>query len=284
MPGREMEERDSTFFIYKMIEKMKMMKRTLLMAAAVAALAACSDDDGPEGPQIVTETVTFEEATLNASGILTGANLAETVSGDAGTYKEYDGVFYTSGASSFLCYYSDQWDTAYSAGFTVSNNTNMETPGSANQFSVYAKSGANDSKKFAVGYYDAWNASQGKAGAVPTVTFAKKVNPLSVWVNNNTYAYRWWVLGESGYGTTGIPAKVDALLTMKGYADGALKREVTFKLVDAKKGLVVDKWTNVDLTPLGWVDKIEFCYVCENDLAPSYFCIDDLSVATELNY
>lgn len=49
MPGREMEERDSTFFIYKMIEKMKMMKRTLLMAAAVAALAACSDDDGPEG-------------------------------------------------------------------------------------------------------------------------------------------------------------------------------------------------------------------------------------------
>lgn len=109
----------------------------------------------------MTETVTFEEATLNASGILTGANLAETVSGDAGTYKEYDGVFYTSGASSFLCYYSDQWDTAYSAGFTVSNNTNMETPGSANQFSVYAKSGANDSKKFAVGYYDAWNGLAG---------------------------------------------------------------------------------------------------------------------------
>lgn len=262
---------------------MKTMKRMLLMAAAVAAMAACSDDNGPEDPQIATETVTFEEAALNTAGILTGAGLAETVSGDMGTYREYDGVFYTSGEASFLCYYSDQWG-AYSAGFTVSNNTNMETAGSANQFSVYAKGGAQNSKKFAVGYYDAWNASQGKEGAVPTVTFAKKVNPLSVWVNNSTYAYRWWVLGEGGYGTTGIPAKVDALLSMKGYADGALKKEVTFKLVDAQKGLVVDQWTNVDLTPLGWVDRIEFHFACENDLAPAYFCIDDLAVATELKY
>ena len=52
-----------------------MMKRTLLMAAAVLALAACSDDDGPDGPQLVTETVTFEDATLNTSGILTGESL-----------------------------------------------------------------------------------------------------------------------------------------------------------------------------------------------------------------
>lgn len=74
-----------------------MMKRTLLMAAAVLALAACSDDDGPDGPQLVTETVTFEDATLNTSGILTGEKLAEEVTGDTGTYKEYSGTFYTSG-------------------------------------------------------------------------------------------------------------------------------------------------------------------------------------------
>ena len=74
---------------------MKMMKRTLLMAAAVLALAACSDDDGPDGPQLVTETVTFEDATLNTSGILTGEKLAEEVTGDTGTYKEYSGTFYT---------------------------------------------------------------------------------------------------------------------------------------------------------------------------------------------
>lgn len=73
---------------------MKMMKRTLLMAAAVLALAACSDDDGPDGPQLVTETVTFEDATLNTSGILTGEKLAEEVTGDTGTYKEYSGTFY----------------------------------------------------------------------------------------------------------------------------------------------------------------------------------------------
>ena len=115
---------------------MKMMKRTLLMAAAVLALAACSDDDGPDGPQLVTETVTFEDATLNTSGILTGEKLAEEVTGDTGTYKEYSGTFYTSGTASFQCYYSDQWGSPYTAGFTVSNNTNMETPGLGNQYSV----------------------------------------------------------------------------------------------------------------------------------------------------
>lgn len=123
---------------------MKMMKRTLLMAAAVLALAACSDDDGPDGPQLVTETVTFEDATLNTSGILTGEKLAEEVTGDTGTYKEYSGTFYTSGTASFQCYYSDQWGSSYTAGFTVSNNTNMETPGFGNQYSVYAKGGAKE--------------------------------------------------------------------------------------------------------------------------------------------
>ncbi|WP_262906515.1 DUF4465 domain-containing protein [Alistipes communis] len=216
---------------------MKMMKRTLLMAAAVLALAACSDDDGPDGPQLVTETVTFEDATLNTSGILTGEKLAEEVTGDTGTYKEYSGTFYTSGTASFQCYYSDQWGSSYTAGFTVSNNTNMETPGFGNQYSVYAKGGAKDSKKFAVGYYDSYNASQGKAGAVPTVTFSKKVNPLNIWISNSTYAFRWWTLGEGDMaGTIAPPEKVDAILSMRGYADGTLKKEVAFKLVDEEKG------------------------------------------------
>lgn len=258
-----------------------MMKRMLLMAAAVLAFAACSDDDGPDGPQLVTETVTFEDAELDTQGLLTGKKFASDIS--AG-YKEFDGVFYPVGTASFLCYYSNQFGSDYSSGFTVSNNTNMQTPGSVNQYSVYAKGGAKDSKKFALGYYDSYNAGAGKAGAIPTVTFSKKVNPLNVWINNNTYAFLWWVKGEGGYGTTGIPKKVDAVLSMKGYADGSLKKEVTFKLVDEEKGLVVKEWTNVDLTPLGWVDKIEFHYTCENEMAPAYFCIDNLAVATELNY
>ena len=58
------------------------MKKLLLFAFAACALAACSDDDGPDGPQLVTETVTFEDATLNTSGILTGEKLAEEVTGD----------------------------------------------------------------------------------------------------------------------------------------------------------------------------------------------------------
>ena len=39
---------------------MKMMKRTLLMAAAVLALAACSDDDGPREKPFDGEVVSFE--------------------------------------------------------------------------------------------------------------------------------------------------------------------------------------------------------------------------------
>ena len=47
------------------------MKNLVWIFIAACIFAACSDDDGPDGPQLVTETVTFEDATLNTSGILT---------------------------------------------------------------------------------------------------------------------------------------------------------------------------------------------------------------------
>ena len=37
-------------------------------------------------------------------------------------------------------------------------------------------------------------------------------------------------------GTIAPPEKVDAILSMRGYADGTLKKEVAFKLVDEEKG------------------------------------------------
>ena len=175
------------------------------------------------------QTVTFEEAELDANGLLTGKALATETDGG---FNEYDGMFYTSGLASFSCYYSDQWGSDYCAGFTVSDNTDMVTAGYGNQYSVYAKGGVDASKKFAVAYYDSYNAENGNEGAVPTVTFPRKVNPVGVWVNNSTYAYLWWLQGDSGSGSG--PEKVDAVLTIEGYADGSLARSVSVKLVDAE--------------------------------------------------
>ena len=254
------------------------MRRMLLMSAAVLALAACDKNDDPD-PKVTMQTVTFEEAELDANGRLTGKGLAtETESGA----NEYNGIFYTSGLTSFSCYYTDGWGIDYCAGFTVSDNTDMVTPGNGNQYSVYAKGGVDGSKKFAVAYYDSWNAENGNDGALPTVTFSQKVNPVGVWVNNNTYAYLWWLQGDSGSGSG--PEKVDAVLTIEGYADGSLARSVSVKLVDAEKGLVLDEWTYQDLSSLGWVDKLVFRYSCENVMAPAYFCIDNLVYVDSLTY
>lgn len=258
---------------------MKTINRVLLSAAAVLAFAGCSDDD-PEGPQIVTCTVTFEDASLDAGGILTGKGQAVDVTADGGSYKAFNGTVYTSCGADFGCYYSNEWGSDYCAGFTVSNNTDMQTAGFTNQYSVYAAGGANGSSKFALAYYDSWSASAGNDGAIPTVTFGEKVNPTSVWVNNNTYAYLWWTTGKPD--SSAAPAMTDATLTAKGYADGSLVREVTFKLVDAAAKTVVGQWTSFDLTALGWVDKIEFHYACDDYMAPAYFCLDDLSFVTEV--
>ena len=250
----------------------------LLMSAAVLALAACDKNDDPD-PKVTMQTVTFEEAELDANGRLTGKGLAtETESGA----NEYNGIFYTSGLTSFSCYYTDGWGIDYCAGFTVSDNTDMVTAGYGNQYSVYAKGGVDASKKFAVAYYDSYNAENGNEGAVPTVTFPRKVNPVGVWVNNSTYAYLWWLQGDSGSGSG--PEKVDAVLTIEGYADGSLARSVSVKLVDAEKGLVLDEWTYQDLSSLGWVDKLVFRYSCENVMAPAYFCIDNLVYVDSLTY
>lgn len=254
------------------------MRRMLLMAAAVTALVACDKNDDPD-PKITMQTVTFEEAELDANGLLTGKALAtETESGA----NEYNGIFYTSGLTSFSCYYTDGWGIDYCAGFTISDNTDMVTPGNGNQYSVYAKGGVDGSKKFAVAYYDSWNAENGNDGALPTVIFSQKVNPVGVWVNNSTYAYLWWLQGDSTTG--GAPKKVDALLTIEGYADGLLVRSVSVKLVDAEKGLVLDDWTYQDLSSLGWVDKLAFRYSCDNVMAPCYFCIDNLVYVDTLTF
>ncbi len=107
-------------------------------------------------------------------------------------------MFYTSGTASFQCYYYSDQGFSLHAGFTVSNNTNMETPGFGNQYSVYAKGGAvSDSKKFAVGYYGFVQCFAGKGGRAPgTVTFLEEGQPAEHLISNSTYAFRWWTLGE----------------------------------------------------------------------------------------
>lgn len=221
---------------------MKMMKRTLLMAAAVLALAACSDDDGPDGPQLVTETVTFEDATLNTSGILTGEKLAEEVTGDTGTYKEYSGTFYTSGTASFQCYYSDQWGSPYTARIhrvEQYQHGDARTRKSVQRLRQGRSEGFQEVRRGLLRFVQCF---AGKGGSRADGDLLEEGQPLNIWISNSTYAFRWWTLGEGDMaGTIAPPEKVDAILSMRGYADGTLKKEVAFKLVDEEKGLVVDR-------------------------------------------
>jgi len=251
------------------------MKKLMFCAWALLAFGACSDDDEPTTLP-AAETVTFETAALT-DGLLTGKKLAKPYDdtdwqGNPVTYNRYEGIFYEAGAARFHCFYSDQYGD-YSAGFTLSDQTDMETYGPTNQFSVYATAGAGDSKQFAVGYYDTYNK------AVPTISFASAVTPRSVWIANSTYGYLYWSKDESFNPSHKVS---DFYVVVTGFDGTAQTAQVQVRLADGDTGRIADTWREVDLTPLGRVDRIEFTTVSTDEMAPAYFCIDDFSYSTSL--
>ncbi len=143
------------------------MKNTKLFTSlAIAALAATftftSCEKTPVGPDYTLAVVDFEAANLSSEGYLVND-----------TYEEKGLTFvhnYTVNPGG-----SDYWN-----GFAVSNKTDETTPGMANQYSVYAASGAGGSAKFAVACEWLW-------WSLPRVRLTKwnmrisTIRPTSIW-------------------------------------------------------------------------------------------------------
>ncbi len=246
------------------------MKNTKLFTSlAIAALAATftftSCEKTPVGPDYTLAVVDFEAANLSSEGYLVND-----------TYEEKGLTFvhnYTVNPGG-----SDYWN-----GFAVSNKTDETTPGMANQYSVYAASGAGGSAKFAVACEF--------EGAVVEFAEGEAYEMEYAYINNSTYVYLAIKDGNDGFGAVKGPFETGDWfrLTATGYdAEGGKTAEKEIYLADYRNGktFIMSEWTKVDLSSLGKVNKVAFTLWStdtgdfggtEYMNTPGYFCLDNLA-------
>ena len=245
------------------------MKKLILFAFALMAFVACSDDDN--APR--TYVLDFESAQLGTDGFVWGKSLATEQDdldymGNPIKSNIYYGSIYDEELASTYTYYSDYGHTYDSwNAFVVSNKTDMETAGFANDKSVYATGGANNSKQFAMGYCSLWTPDM---KGVPVIKFKKPVLAKSVFVANSTYL--------TLYMKNDVKADAwkDVVCSVKGMKDGKVTSRVDVKLVDAKAKHVAEGWQLIDISKLGVVSEILFEVTSDDQMAPSYVAVDDL--------
>lgn len=253
------------------------MKKLLLFAFAAFALAACSDDIYYSTVQPSSYTVDFESAVLGDEGYLWGKPQSKVLTEDDADSQYFGegsayffGPIYMQGNAAIHTLYTDYlglYGSAYDTwnGFVISNHTDMKTLGPSNQMSVYAPSGADDSKQFAVAYYGAWT---GDPFGTPAIHFTEAVEPQTIAVANTTYLYLYFQDDRA--------AIVDVKGVITGYNSGIKTGSVEVVLADAKSGKVQSGWENVDLSSLGMVTKLTFTVLTTDSMCPLYFAIDNL--------
>lgn len=177
----------------------------------------------------------------------------------------------------FGSYYSDgtgwgmgQMDTW--GGFTLSQNCNTTATSFnyADQFSVYAESGANAGKTFAVAYC---NGMMGGSYANPVIEFVEPREVAYLHLAPSTMLYTYYKYDPSAVSDRTFGYRITG--SLKGEVVGY----VDVMLVNESK--VEAGWVKVDLTALGSVDQLTFAPEGVNpmrDLDPVYFCLDEIAL------
>lgn len=216
-------------------------------------------------------TVGFEQAALGEEGFIWGKPMATEEDdtdwqGNPVVSNRYYGSLYTEGEADLWTYFTDSGHTYDSwNGFVVSNHTDRETPGYSNDKSVYAASGAQGSKQFAVGYYGAWTA---EPYGIPVLKFKTAVKPLSFNVANTTYVYLYF------RDDVAEAEKPEFTLLVTGMNGTEKVGDVPVVLVSGQT--IEEGWKTVDLSTLGAVTSLEFRIACGDEYAPLYFAMDNL--------
>ena len=237
-------------------------------AALVAAFSVFFSSCQPEPDRYREVIITFEDVELGENG-----------------YKNNfpDGLIL--GGVDFYNHFDDSQGWTFWYGFAVSNQTDRETQGFMNEFSVFATSGAGGSEQFAVVY------CAGEWGSeAPNVRFLnnQEFEFRSLMVNNTTWAA---LAIRDGYGVANQFVNGDWFkLIITGFdARGRETGKEEFYLADFRGGrtTIVQEWTRIDLSRLGKVNRLEFTFASSDTgewgiNTPTYAAIDNIIYAVPL--
>lgn len=270
------------------------MKKLFCIPLAIFACAACSDKaDIP--PPVPDNVFSFEaserwldiggDAVTPADVTLVGGSVAGTypnvfwanADGYPTSYVEYTGNVYdgilavsAGGRVKVGSYYLDGtgWGSRMDTwgGFVFSQNFNKtaSTLDLKDHFCAWADSGASGTATFLAAYDMTW---AGAKYGTPTIEFATPATVESLWLANSTTVHAY----ESS------KADYSFAVRITGYdAAGAESGSVECVLADASGK--VSQWTNVELVALGAVSKLRFRVVSNDAMAPTYFCLDEITL------
>lgn len=165
----------------------------------------------------------------------------------------------------------DSW-----GGFVLSQsyNTTASSSSYADQFSVYAESGANSSKVFAAAY--CFRSMVGGTYSNPVIEFVEPRTVAYLHMAPSTMFYTYYK-----YDFTAAKDRTCGF-RITGSLNGESTGTVDVMLV--KNSTVEAGWVKVDLSSLGQVDKLTFAPEGINpnvDLDPVYFCLDEIALVKE---
>lgn len=261
-----------------MKKKFRLLNAALVVAGLSIALTAC--DPETEGKLGV---ITFEDVVLSGTGYWNGSDRSGAFSsyvswGDSiyaykGSFRS--GILACSNEFNENRTYLSTWWT----GFSCSNHTDKDIIGLANQYSVYAASGASGSEKFALIGSDS-----------ASCTFQVPVVVKSLMINNSTYDY--WALKEGRDGA-GFVTKFKAgdffIVTVSGYDSNHTKTgQVLIPLAEFRnsQSYICSDWTRISLEELGQVSTLLFTFDSSDKFGawmntPTYACIDNIVYETK---
>lgn len=234
----------------------------IAIVLGLLVFTACQKE---EGDLVETKTVDLENLTLGSTSYWNGSD----------------------GTGEFICAglkFQNNFNATYSSwdGFIYSQKADVTTAGYNNQYSVF--DGSNATNKFAI-YYPPFGAD-----AFASFSAGTEYNMKSVSVCNSTYTALSMKNGDASFskkfgGTSGND-KDWFKMTVVGFNLAGESKTVEFYLADYRsddnsKDYIINKWTAVDLTSLGKINKMTFRFTSTDNgvygmNTPAYVCLDNL--------
>ena len=225
--------------------------------------ASCSKETGDQSEII---TLDFESLTLGSSSYWNGSDKT--------------GEFNSAGIK-----FQNNFNPTYSSwdAFVYSQKADVTTSGYGNQYSVF--DGANGINKFAI-----YSSSLGQDAYASFATGAE-CTIKSVSVCNSTYAALTMRNGDISFakkfgGVSGNDKDWFKISVIGFNAAGDSVKSVEFFLADYRfddnsKDYIVNKWTTVDLSSLGKINKMTLRFKSTDNGAwgmntPAYICLDNI--------